>query len=301
MCYALPFAQILQPDETIEALPHYKDKGMEVATSQLEAFRCPVAYREEAFLQSPESRPLRILSEYLWPLAHFQDEKIQDTIVFFGSARIREEGPLSRYYHEARELARMVTEWAASISEPVPCSEPHRRFVVCSGGGPGIMEAANRGASEAGGKTVGLNIGLPFEQRPNPFITPELCFEFHYFFMRKFWFAYLAKALVVFPGGFGTLDELMEILTLAQTRKLESKILIVLYGPGFWHEILNFEALVKHDVVSPEDMNLFRFADSPDDALSILKEELTRYYLEPEGALERPIEETPEIARTRTS
>lgn len=163
------------------------------------------------------------------------------------------------------------------------------------------MEAANRGASDAGGKTVGLNIGLPFEQRPNPFITPELSFEFHYFFMRKFWFAYLAKALVVFPGGFGTLDELMEILTLAQTRKLESKILIVLYGSEFWNEILNFNALVKHDVISKEDLNLFRFADSPDTALRILKEDLTRYYLEPEGALQRPIEEAPEIARTRTS
>jgi uncharacterized protein (TIGR00730 family) len=282
-------------------LPYDKDKIPDVAISHVEAFRRPLAYREEAFLRSPDSRPLRILSEYLWPLAHFQDEKIQDTIVFFGSARILEEGPLSRYYREARELARMLTEWAASISEPSPCSEPRRRFVVCSGGGPGIMEAANRGASDAGGKTIGLNIGLPFEQRPNRFITPELCFEFQYFFMRKFWFAYLAKALVVFPGGFGTLDELMEILTLAQTRKLESKILIVLYGSEFWNEILNFEALVKHDVISRQDLNLFRFADTPDAALQILKQDLTRYYLEPEGALQRPIEEAPEIARTRTS
>jgi uncharacterized protein (TIGR00730 family) len=282
-------------------LPHEKEKSSDLAVSQMEAFRRPVAYREEAFLQSPESRPLRILSEYLWPLAHFQDEKIQDTIVFFGSARIVEEGPLSRYYREARELARMLTEWAASISEPAPCSEPRRRFVVCSGGGPGIMEAANRGASEAGGKTIGLNIGLPFEQRPNEFITPELSFEFQYFFMRKFWFAYLAKALVVFPGGFGTLDELMEILTLAQTRKLESKILIVLYGPEFWNEVVNFDALVKHGVISSEDLHLFRFADTPDAALHILKQDLTRYYLEPESALPRGIEEAPEIARTRTS
>ena len=268
---------------------------------ELEAFRRPLAYREEAFLQSPDSRPLRILSEYLWPLAHLQEEKIQDTIVFFGSARIQEDGPLGRYYREARELARLVTEWGISISKPGPCSEARRRFVVCSGGGPGIMEAANRGARDAGGKTIGLNIGLPHEQRPNQYITPELSFEFHYFFMRKFWFAYPAKALVVFPGGFGTLDELMEILTLAQTQKLESKILIVLYGPEFWNEILNFSALVKHDVISKEDLNLFKTADTPEAALQILKEDLTHFYLEPEGALQYPIEEAPEIAHTRTS
>jgi uncharacterized protein (TIGR00730 family) len=276
-------------------LPYDKDESSDVTNPQHEAFRRPLAYREEAFLQSPESRPLRILSEYLWPLAHFQEERIQDTIVFFGSARIDEDGPLGRYYREARELARLLTEWAASVSEP------SRRFVICSGGGPGIMEAANRGASDAGGISIGLNIGLPFEQRPNPFVTPELCFEFQYFFMRKFWFAYLAKALVVFPGGFGTLDELMEILTLAQTRKLESKILIILYGSEFWNEILNFDALVKHGVISPQDLNLFRFADSPDATLHILTEDLTRYYLEPESALQRPMEEAPEIARTRTS
>ena len=263
--------------------------------------RRPVAYREEAFLQSPDSRPLRILSEYLWPLAHFHEEKIQDTIVFFGSARIEEQGPLSRYYAEARTLARLVTEWADAVATKTTISEPHRRFVVCSGGGPGIMEAANRGAREAGGKTIGLNIGLPFEQRPNPYITPELCFEFHYFFMRKFWFAYLAKALVVFPGGFGTLDELTEILTLAQTKKLESKILIVLYGSDFWREILNFDALVKYGVIAEEDLNLFRFADTPESALDILKDGLTRYYLEPESVLPLPIEDTPEIARSRTS
>jgi uncharacterized protein (TIGR00730 family) len=263
--------------------------------------RRPLAYREEAFLESPESRPLRILSEYLWPLAHFQEEKIQDTIVFFGSARIHEDGPLARYYHEARELARLLTLWAQSFSTAVNASTPHHRFVVCSGGGPGIMEAANRGASDAGGKTIGLNIGLPFEQRPNPFITPELSFEFHYFFMRKFWFAYLAKALVVFPGGFGTLDELSEILTLAQTQKLENKILIVLYGSSYWNEILNFDALVKYGMISPADLQLFRFADTPESALEILKEDLTRYYLEPESVLPRPTEETPDIARSRTS
>jgi len=274
-----------------------------MARPPIDSFRRPVAYREEAFLESPESRPLRILSEYLWPLAHFQDEAIQDTVVFFGSARIHDEGPLSRYYHEARELARLVTEWSATLVTPPDNNDnkQNHRFVICSGGGPGIMEAANRGASDAGGKTVGLNIGLPFEQRPNPYITPELSFEFHYFFMRKFWFAYLAKALVVFPGGFGTLDELFEIVTLAQTKKLESKILIVLYGSEYWREIINFDALVKHGVISPEDMNLFEFANTPQAALNVLQRDLTNYYLEPERALNYPGEETPDIARSRTS
>jgi hypothetical protein len=267
-----------------------------------DSLRRPLAYREESFLESAESRPLRILSEYLWPLAHFQEEKIHDTIVFFGSARIREEGSLGQYYRDARELARLVTEWAKSVSPPAGAAgEKLKRFVVCSGGGPGIMEAANRGASDAGGLTIGLNIGLPFEQRPNPYITPELCFEFHYFFMRKFWFAYLAKALVVFPGGFGTLDEMSEILTLAQTQKLESKILIVLYGSEFWNEILNFEALVKHGVISPSDLDLFKFANTPEEALKILQTGLTRYYLEPERTLAVPSEEGPDIARSRTS
>ena len=252
-------------------------------------------------MQSPDSRPLRILSEYLWPLSHFQSEKIQDTIVFFGSARITEDGPMGRYYRDAQELARLVTLWAESISVPDSCGDHHHRFVVCSGGGPGIMEAANRGANDANGKNIGLNIGLPFEQRPNPYITPELSFEFHYFFMRKFWFAYLAKALIVFPGGFGTLDELMEILTLAQTKKLESKILIVLYGPEFWREIINFDALIKYGVISASDLDLFQFADSPEAALKILKEGLGHYYLEPERALQHPIEGAPEIAHSRTS
>jgi hypothetical protein len=176
--------------------------------------RRPVAYLNEEFLTTPEARALRILAEYLEPFSHFRREKVRDTVVFFGSARLREDGPLGRYYQDARELARMLTEWSDQFTNST------YRFVVCSGGGPGIMEAANRGAHEANGKTVGLNIGLPYEQLPNPFITPELSFEFHYFFMRKFWFAYLSKALVVFPGGFGTMDELMELLTLTQTQKL---------------------------------------------------------------------------------
>src|SRR5271156_3043189 len=181
----------------------------------------PVAYLNETFLESPDARGLRILSEYLEPLSHFRDEKIQDTIVFFGSARIAEAGPLSEYYRDARTLARLITEWSSKI-EPL-----FHRFVICSGGGPGIMEAANRGAADAGGKTIGLNIGLPFEQYPNPYISRDLNFDFHYFFMRKLWFAQLAKALIVFPGGFGTMDELCEMLTLLQSGKLPQNNLII--------------------------------------------------------------------------
>ena len=247
--------------------------------------RRPVAYLNDNFLNSPDARALRILAEYLEPLAHFRREKIRDTVVFFGSARLTLDGPLARYYDEARELARILTEWAGQYTNST------HRFVVCSGGGPGIMEAANRGASEAGGKTVGLNIGLPFEQLPNPFITPELSFEFHYFFMRKFWFAYLAKALVVFPGGFGTLDELMEFLTLSQTRKLAKKITILLYGSSYWKEIVNFDALVKYDMIAPEDLNLFHYADDPKEAFEILQAALLAS-LQPETA------ETPAISRS---
>jgi hypothetical protein len=233
--------------------------------------RRPVAYLNDKFLNSPDARGLRILSEFLEPLAHFRREKIRDTVVFFGSARIREEGPMSRYYQDARTLARMLTEWSEQFD-----GNPHR-FVICSGGGPGIMEAANRGAHEGGGKTVGLNIGLPFEQFPNPYISPELSFEFHYFFMRKFWFSYLAKALVVFPGGFGTLDEMMEVLTLVQTQKLAKKMAIVVYGSAYWNEVINFQALVKHGMISAEDLNLFQFADDPQTAFELLKPGLAAY------------------------
>ena len=240
--------------------------------------RPPLAYRNEEFLNHPDARPLRILSEYLEPLTHFRDHKIRDTVVFFGSARVEPEGPMGCYYEGARQLARMITEWGASVDGGV------NRFVVTSGGGPGIMEAANRGAAEAGGKTIGLNIGLPFEQFPNPYITPELSFEFHYFFMRKFWFAYLAKALVVFPGGFGTLDELFELLTLVQTRKLTKKIFIILYGSEYWNEIINFKALVRHGTISETDLTLFKFADDPQTAMELLKEGLSTYlkHREPE-------------------
>jgi uncharacterized protein (TIGR00730 family) len=249
--------------------------------------RRPVAYANEKFLTSPDARGLRILAEFLEPLSHFRREKIRDTVVFFGSARIREDdGPLARYYDDARTLARMLTEWSNQFTNST------YRFVVCSGGGPGIMEAANRGATEAGGKTIGLNIGLPFEQYPNPYITPELSFEFHYFFMRKFWFAYLAKALVVFPGGFGTLDEMMEILTLTQTHKLAKKMTILLYGSEYWKEIINFGALVKYGMIAEEDLQLFQFVDTPAAAFEALKPGLTEYALRPDTP------EVPAIARS---
>ena len=228
--------------------------------------RAPLAYKNEAFLDSEDARPLRILAEYLQPLYAFEREQICGTVVFFGSARLRPDGPLAKYYDDARELGRRVTLWSKELSRQV-C-----HCVVCTGGGGGIMEAANRGAADAGGKSIGLNIGLPHEQRPNAFITPGLSFEFHYFFMRKLWFAHLARGLVVFPGGFGTLDELTEILTLMQTGKIERRIPIVLYGSAYWNEILDFEALVRHGMIDRADLALFRFADDPAAALDLLKE-----------------------------
>src|SRR5207253_10470740 len=211
----------------------------------------PLAYHDPRFLDSDEARPIRIVSEYLAPLEAFRAANVAATVVFFGSARARVGGVLGRYVEEATELARLVTEWSRS--------ELNGRLIVCSGGGPGIMEAANRGASLAGGRTIGLNIGLPHEQRPNPYITPELSFEFHYFFMRKLWFAHMARALVVFPGGFGTLDELCEILTLTQTGKIERHIPTVLYGSAYWREILNFEALARYGVIDRADLDLFGY------------------------------------------
>ena len=242
-----------------------------------------LAYRDPSFIDGDDARPLRILTEYIQPLARFRQQRVKDTIVFFGSARLKEDGPLGRYYAGARELARRVTAWSLSLAEP-------RRFVVCSGGGGGIMEAANRGAVDAGGRTVGLNIGLPHEQRPNDYVTPELSFEFHYFFMRKLWFAHLARALVVFPGGFGTLDELTEMLTLVQTRKLDRELPIILYGSEYWREILNFEALVRHGMIDRADLELVQFADDPQSAFDILQRVLT-------GA---PSTTTPAFANSRT-
>jgi uncharacterized protein (TIGR00730 family) len=239
-----------------------------MSKSQANKSEQKLAYKNDDFIDSDDGRPLRILAEYLSPLRTVREQRVHDTIVFFGSARLGEDGHLGRYCREARELARLVTEWSNSISDDA------QRFLVCSGGGGGVMEAANRGAFDAGGRTMGLNIGLPHEQRPNPFVTPELNFEFHYFFMRKLWFAHLAKAAVIFPGGFGTLDELFEILTLSQTSKLDRKIFIVLYGTEYWQEIINFPALVRHGVISPEDLSLFRYADNPETALKLLQEAL---------------------------
>jgi uncharacterized protein (TIGR00730 family) len=237
-----------------------------------------LAYRNKAFLDSSDARSLRIMSEYLYPLSHFRKEKIQDTIVFFGSARTFEMGPNGKYYDDARELARQITLW----SDNLPTES--RRFVVCSGGGPGIMEAANRGASEAKGLNVGLTISIPNEEFDNPYVSRELDFHFHYFFMRKFWFVYLAKAVVLFPGGFGTLDEMFEILTLVQTRKMKRRLPIVLFGAKFWNEVVNFDALVRYGTISPEDVNLFHRTDSVDEAFDILTKSLIENALPVPGA-----------------
>jgi len=279
----------------------------------------PLAYLSRAFLEREEGRPMRILAEYLEPLRRFKRERIQDTVVFFGSARVasrekaeralgalRRQGDApeaeatlaqarralewSRYYEDARTLARLLTAWTQTLESPF------HRFVVCSGGGPGIMEAANRGAREAGGKTIGLNIRLPFEQGANPYISKNLHFEFHYFFMRKFWFAYLAKALVVFPGGFGTLDEMFEILTLAQTEKLSKKIEVVLYGRAYWERIVHFDPMIDAGAISPRDLELFRFADTPQQAFECLRTHLTEHYLQP---AEREEDQAPGLAKTR--
>ncbi len=288
----------------------------------------PLAYQNEPFLNSPDGRILRLLSEYSEPLSRFRREQIQDTVVFFGSARIhsgvdassrlsevrgngaqvsaaqqaqqaedmkRAEAAvdMARYYEDARRLARLLTEWSTQIPAK------RHRFVVTTGGGPGIMEAANLGAHEAGGKTIGLNINLPFEQNPNPYISPSLNFEFHYFFMRKFWFAYLAKALVIFPGGFGTLDEFFEIVTLAQTEKLAKKIVIVMYGSEYWKKIINFEALADAGMISAADLELFKMSDSPEESFEFLKEGLTKYHLGPQQPKRKGEAAVPEIAKTR--
>ncbi len=277
----------------------------------------PLAYEIPEFLQSGTARPVRILAEYLEPLRRFQKQDIQDTVVFFGSARVHSrmaaERALkklqaspgktreyrenlkrlriavkwSRFYEDARELARLLTEWSITL-------DSHRhRFVVTSGGGPGIMEAANRGAYEAGGKTIGLNIRLPFEQGPNRYITPGLHFEFHYFFMRKFWFAYMAKALVIFPGGFGTLDEMFELLTLVQTQKLASKIGVILYGTEYWNQILNMKPMVEWGAIAPKDLEALQPANTPAEAFERLRDHLIRHHLEPD----RP--KSPGLAITR--
>jgi hypothetical protein len=287
----------------------------------------PLAYENTEFLSSPDGRMLRIIAEYYEPMTRFRRERIQDTVVFFGSARFRAldvsshelellentgsttpapaaEQParaheiasgdaseqklrlaeaaveMSRYYEDARALSGLLSRWAMTLPGR------RRRYVITSGGGPGIMEAANRGAYEVGAKTIGLNIKLPFEQMPNPYITPDLNFEFHYFFMRKFWFAYLAKALVVFPGGFGTLDEMFELLTLAQTQKLAKKITVVIYGSSYWKSVINLDVLAEKGVIAMKDRDLFQFADTPEEAFDLLKAGLTDD-MEHEAAFDR--------------
>lgn len=301
-----------------------------------ELAEAPLAYENTEFLNSPDGRMLRIIAEYQEPMSRFRRERIQDTIVFFGSARFRaldvanaalerlantgsaqpapeheqpasldeiERGEASTeklqlaeaavemaaYYEDARKLGFLVSSWAQTLPGP------RHRFVVTSGGGPGIMEAANRGAYEAGGKTIGLNIKLPFEQHPNPYITPALNFDFHYFFMRKYWFAYLAKALVVFPGGFGTLDEMFELLTLAQTHKLAKKITVVVYGSNYWKGVINLEMLAAKGAIAKDDLDLFQFADTPEDAFAILKQGLTENHLESAYERERQLYERERI------
>jgi uncharacterized protein (TIGR00730 family) len=264
------------------------------------------AYDNKKFIHSRDGRTIRILAEYLYPLRTFKNLGIQRMVIFFGSARVKpldyleneisrlkssleiinqEEinhvtqrinkleslKTLSKYYDEAVELAEMLTKWSISL--------PKRfRFCIGTGGGPGLMEAANKGAFLAGGKSAGLNISLPFEQHTNHFLTPELNLEFHYFFMRKFWFVYLAQALVVFPGGFGTLDELMEILTLTQTKKVKKPLPILLYGEEYWRNIINFNYMADLELIKEDDLKLFRFANSPNEAFEYLQSELLKIF-----------------------
>jgi len=309
--------------------------GYEVERDPTPLENAPLAYENQDFLDSADGRLIRIMAEYSEPMSRFRRERIQDTVVFFGSARFRARDVASKelellantgstqpapaaeqpaspaevqtgdttelklkraaaavemagYYEDARTLAHMMTDWSSKL--------PGRRhrFVITSGGGPGIMEAANRGAWEAGGKTIGLNIKLPFEQMPNPYITPALNFNFHYFFMRKYWFAYLAKALVVFPGGFGTLDEMFELLTLAQTHKLAKKMTIVIYGSKYWKNVINLDLLAEKGAIAVNDVDLFQFADTPEEAFRILQEGLTKNHLEQEAMRnEDPIPDSP--------
>jgi len=264
------------------------------------------AYNDLDFLNSKEARTVRILSEFLQPKSRFDKNKIIDTIVFFGSARIvsRKDAlkmlneakkdrsktgnarfekalkalEMSQYYEDSVELGKRLTEWSMSLPTA------GKRFMICSGGGPGIMEAANRGAYNAGGSSIGLNISIPFEQFVNKYVDPNLTFEFHYFFMRKLWFMYLAKALVAFPGGFGTLDEMMEVLTLVQTKKVKKPIKVVLFGESYWREIINFDALLEHGMISKEDFKLFEFVTTVDEAFDKITGYLTKHYLTPQKA-----------------
>jgi uncharacterized protein (TIGR00730 family) len=267
------------------------------------------AYKDLDFLSSPDARTLRVLAEFLEPEARFKKHRIHDTIVFFGSARIKDpeiaRGDLrtltagssgrkrttrlkkeilaaqsavkmSRYYKDAMELSSLLTDWSLSLGRG------KRRFIVCSGGGPGIMEAANRGATtNSKGYSIGLNISIPFEQFTNSYITTDLDFEFHYFFIRKYWFLYLAKALVAFPGGFGTFDELFEVLTLIQTKKVKKKLPVVIYGKSYWKKAINFDVLAEEGMIDAQDLDLIHFSDDPKDAFEYLRETLTANYLTP--------------------
>jgi uncharacterized protein (TIGR00730 family) len=258
------------------------------------------AYENAEFLKQPEARALRILAEYLEPKTRFDELEVRDTIVIFGSARIKSKEvaeqalkeaqadggdvelaernlKMSRYYEASRELAFRLTEWSKGLDGT------DRRFVICSGGGPGIMEAANRGASEAKGENIGLNVSLPFEQSGNPYSTHKLTFEFHYFFMRKFWFTYLAKAMIVMPGGFGTLDEFMEVMTLVQTFKIKKRLPVVLFGTDFWSKVLNFDALIEAGTINASDVDLFFRTDSIDEAYEYLVKELSEHALSEPG------------------
>jgi uncharacterized protein (TIGR00730 family) len=283
---------------------------MSAGMHKLKPQHAPKAPTEDPeFLQSTPARPLRILAEYMHPIVQLKREGIGDTIVMFGSARIesretaqarwtrlknekttklsaanmaKHRGALrhaksllemSRYYEEARELSHKITSWSLTLG-PRP-----RRFVVCSGGGPGIMEAANRGAYEAGGKSIGLSIELPHEQFANPYISPELSFNFHYFFMRKLWFAQIAKALIVFPGGFGTMDELWEMLTLMQTGKLSKHKIILIYGKKYWDEVLNWQAMVNWGTINEDEYKMLQFADTVDDAFDHIRGGLEKYHM----------------------
>jgi len=261
------------------------------------------AYQDDNFLNSSDGRTVRIITEYLQPKSKFKKYKVMDTIVFFGSARLKSKRDaskeynsikkidpkqtenfakklreaqlylnMSRYYEDAVELSRRLTEWSLNLETNA------NRFIVCTGGGPGIMEAANKGAKKAGGYSVGLNISIPFEQFVNDYVTPDLSFEFHYFFMRKFWFAYLSKALIVFPGGFGTMDELFEILTLVQTAKLRKKLAVVIYDKKYWEKIINFDALVDMGMISKEDLSVFTMCDTVDEAFDTIIKHLKKYY-----------------------
>lgn len=234
--------------------------------------KAPLSYHDSEFLDSKQARPIRILSEYLNPERRLAEYQIKHTIVFFGSARIgrRKDDPMQHYYDTAEELAFQIASWSQEQTDP------EKKVYICTGGGPGIMEAANKGANHAGEKTIGLNISLPFEQQPNPYVSPELNMEFHYFYTRKLWFLYHAKAIIAFPGGFGTLDELFETLTLIQTKKIEKPFLpVLLYDKEYWQNLINFDSLVKNGLIGEKDLELIQFFDSPQEAMDILKPAVT--------------------------